>query len=560
MKKTWKRLLGALVAGCMMLSMLPAAAFADAAPQDITSTGLDLSAEMPAEVTAYTAGEGTVVFTPADGAEPATLTLKNATITTTGRSAIVAPEGKLNIVVPDGTESTLTTTGIETYGVELTSDTTNVSISGGGTLNINAEGYGITDNDENGSLSIKGTMVNFKCADTAIYMCNDVRIEDADIHIVGVDDPYGIEVFEGGLYISNSKMNISDVKYSITVGRNEDYRNPFEVVDGSEVTIDNASCSLSATALIRNSTFKMTGGNFVRDGATVIEDSTFIVDSSATKAYAFDAYSGGLTVIGNSYVELTGRKKGLSLMYTDETLTLGGGLAVIEGEMDENNQCSTTTRLVIGSAGHNVTVHDGTAMVNGEVVEKAAAGDVVTIKADTIEGMVFDHWDVTAPEELNLNTSIVQADFVMPDCDVEIYAQYSTTGGESFDFDFGTAATIALGGAAVGAAVWQGYELGTAMYLKANLPAGIIIPSNRQELALLVWQRAGEPEPVSAELYSDIDEEDADAQKAARWMVEQGLMKVDEDEPDEFSPLKAVSKIRVCMTWQKAKNMGLFKD
>lgn len=108
-------------------------------------------------------------------------------------------------------------------------------------------------------------------------------------------------------------------------------------------------------------------------------------------------------------------------------------------------------------------------------------------------------------------------------------------------------------GAAAGAII---YEAGTGIYRVINMP-GIPMPSNRIELAELLWEHAGKPEPVSTALYSDIDEGDTDAQKAARWAVEQGLMK-DDSEKNTFNPYFPVSKLRTCLTWNAAKEKGLF--
>ena len=108
-------------------------------------------------------------------------------------------------------------------------------------------------------------------------------------------------------------------------------------------------------------------------------------------------------------------------------------------------------------------------------------------------------------------------------------------------------------GAAAGAII---YEAGTGIYRVINMP-GIPMPSNRIELAELLWEHAGKPEPVSTALYSDIDEGDTDAQKAARWAVEQDLMKDDADN-NKFHPAFPVSKLRTCLTWNAAKEKGLF--
>lgn len=108
-------------------------------------------------------------------------------------------------------------------------------------------------------------------------------------------------------------------------------------------------------------------------------------------------------------------------------------------------------------------------------------------------------------------------------------------------------------GAAAGAII---YEAGTGIYRVINMP-GIPMPSNRIELAELLWEHAGKPEPVSTARYSDIDEGDTDAQKAARWAVEQDLMK-DNSEKNTFNPYFPVGKLRVCLTWNAAKEKGLF--
>ena len=109
-----------------------------------------------------------------------------------------------------------------------------------------------------------------------------------------------------------------------------------------------------------------------------------------------------------------------------------------------------------------------------------------------------------------------------------------------------------------GAVILGAYETGTGIYRLMNMQ-GLPLPSDRIELAELVWERAGKPEPqnmTDEDLYADIDADDTDAQKAAHWMVEQELMKFDEDN-NKFHPCFPVSKLRVCLTWQNAKDKGL---
>lgn len=152
--------------------------------------------------------------------------------------------------------------------------------------------------------------------------------------------------------------------------------------------------------------------------------------------------------------------------------------------------------------------------------------------------------------------------FTMPDADVEVTATFEDDSnpeepvdpvGPSDTGNIQGAISAVVIGAAAGAII---YEAGTGIYRVINMP-GIPMPSNRIELAELLWEHAGKPEPESTALYSDIDEGDTDAQKAARWAVEQDLMKDDADN-NKFNPYFPVSKLRVCLTWNAAKEKGLF--
>ena len=102
----------------------------------------------------------------------------------------------------------------------------------------------------------------------------------------------------------------------------------------------------------------------------------------------------------------------------------------------------------------------------------------------------------------------------------------------SGDSGAGGAAVAVIGGAAIGGAA---YLIGTQVYLTSVLPEGASIPTNRQQLADLLWTAAGKPQPASTALFTDISAEAADSQKAARWCVEQGLLK---DTGSTFKPDK----------------------
>ena len=108
----------------------------------------------------------------------------------------------------------------------------------------------------------------------------------------------------------------------------------------------------------------------------------------------------------------------------------------------------------------------------------------------------------------------------------------------------GAIAAVAVGGAAV----WGGYELVTRVMLHSLLPEGTAIPASRGQLALLVWNTAGRPEPVNAPAFADVT--DPDTARAAQWCVEQGLLTLKKDgsfDPDGWTP-----KFRVIQVWNKA--------
>lgn len=196
-------------------------------------------------------------------------------------------------------------------------------------------------------------------------------------------------------------------------------------------------------------------------------------------------------------------------------------------------------------------------------------GETVHLTAIAPEGQHFISWTVlVGGEEKEAGDFLKTPDkndptkvtFTMPDKNVEVKATFADDPipepdpvGPSDTGNIQGAISAVVIGAAAGAII---YEAGTGIYRVINMP-GIPMPSNRIELAELLWEHAGKPEPVSTALYSDIDEGDTDAQKAARWAVEQDLMKDDADN-NKFHPAFPVSKLRTCLTWNAAKEKGLF--
>ena len=219
---------------------------------------------------------------------------------------------------------------------------------------------------------------------------------------------------------------------------------------------------------------------------------------------------------------------------------------------------------------YQVNAVDCTVTLNDAEVTTAAKGDVITATpkeqekftgwkvTKTVNGVVTD---ITADLRDVSQNGLIIAELTMPAADVTIEALFDDVPepdpNQPVVTDDGSgdiAAGVVIGGiAAVGA-----YEVGTGLYRITQMD-DVAMPTNRLALAKLLWERAGKPEPESTALYSDISAEDTDAQKAARWAVEQELLKDDTNEDEQkFHPAFPVSKLRVCLTWEKAKQKGLF--
>ena len=219
---------------------------------------------------------------------------------------------------------------------------------------------------------------------------------------------------------------------------------------------------------------------------------------------------------------------------------------------------------------YKVSINDnlGNVTINGEQRSSlwVKEGETVTVATTLKDGywMEFMKWTAqdgsTTPVEPsdNWQTSTTFT-FKMPNGPVELVAQWSASSldpyqpidpDEPLDEDFGvepdttggTIAAVAVGGAAI----WGGYEIATRVILHSLLPEGAAIPANRGQLALLVWNTAGRPEPAAQPAFADVT--DPDMAKAAQWCTEQGTMgaKGDRFEPEGWTP-----KFKVIEVWNK---------
>lgn len=195
----------------------------------------------------------------------------------------------------------------------------------------------------------------------------------------------------------------------------------------------------------------------------------------------------------------------------------------------------------------------------------AEAEQTVTLAFDTSalpEGYTFGQWVVTQllPEQTTVevtDVSDLEATFTMPASPVTVTFTVNAPVEPEPDpepsGDGGTGAVIA--GALIGGTA---YLLGTRAWLEGTYG---YVPANRMELALGLWKRANCPAPVSTELYADIGQNDADAQAAARWCVEQGLLKDYHEQNDDgtetvtFKPGRYVARPYALTRWYQLEKL-----
>ena len=226
-----------------------------------------------------------------------------------------------------------------------------------------------------------------------------------------------------------------------------------------------------------------------------------------------------------------------------------------------------------------VIVEGGTINGTQDSFVRVKAGEKVTIKADApAENMQFHHWKVEEGTSADFGVTVgtlgsdmeqgtEEIAFIMPRGAVRLTAQGSATPAtrpdpdQPLDEEFvvdtpqpmpepeepeepdapaesaaGAISAFSFGGASV----WGVYEITTRAILKNLLPADAAIPKTQGQLAELLWQNAGCPQPTVAQA--------TDAAAAARWCVEQGYLE------EDFVPEKYVPKYKVIRILKQAKS------
>lgn len=212
----------------------------------------------------------------------------------------------------------------------------------------------------------------------------------------------------------------------------------------------------------------------------------------------------------------------------------------------EEEKVTYTLSLLGGIAkvnGKDTTVND-----NGDItIEKGATVEVTFDKSILSDAQTFDQWTIKPASVLNaVDPKAETITFTMPGENVIIEAMTKDASIEEEPNILGT--TLIIGTAAAGTAVlaYQTYQLGTEFYLICALPTGTAIPTNRGELAELVWNNAGKPEPAAV-LNANATETD----KAIAWAVENDLLKAAKNNGETYKATDPVSRTEVIKAWNQ---------
>lgn len=244
---------------------------------------------------------------------------------------------------------------------------------------------------------------------------------------------------------------------------------------------------------------------------------------------------------------------GIALKNGNKIVSECGTDIVVAEEAAELTPATKLYTLTVKNA--DVTIKNGDEEIKAEKNDKGELIAKVPEKADVTvtytsqsDAVAFDQWTITTDETLDVDVKNNPLKFQMPDGGVTIEAMTKDASIEEDEPNIlGTAAVVGTAAAGTAILAWQGYQLGTELYLKTALPAGTAIPTNRAELALLVWNHAGKPAPAAV-----LPADATDTQKAIAWAVENDLLKAAKDNGETYVDTDSVSRVEVIRVWNKA--------
>ena len=269
-------------------------------------------------------------------------------------------------------------------------------------------------------------------------------------------------------------------------------------------------------------------GIFIRGGSVVTKTANTVSDADTVQYRALYSRDGDIVISGGS-VQAEG----------GELYAKSGSIRISNGEVIADVLCSNNGLTISGgkvtTKGFNVS---GPIVLSGDA-KVTFDGYLGNLSRFDLSGLTTDGYLRYKPDtgaETDTEGYVVVRGTLEP--------QPGGDAGNASGDAGGAIAAVVLGSAAV----WGGYEVVTRVILNELLPEGAAIPANRGQLALLVWNNAGRPEPAAQPAFADVA--DADMAKAAQWCVEQGIMEA--KSADTFKPEGWTPKFNVIETWNKA--------
>ena len=406
---------------------------------------------------------------------------------------------------------------------------------------------------DNGTLDVTDGTVNVTAADNGIYaLGNTVQVSGGALCATATGEHgTGIEASHNGqVTVSNGKLTASGGSYGIAAGQLEMSGGTLNAsaketvaITGSSITVNGGVLNLednTAPVGILSKDLNVTNGWLTAKDQTVSANN-ITVSGGVMEAGALNCSQ--LNVSGG-WVEADTLKP-MENEASSRTIKLSGGNVKLKSVPDSSFiiHFSKRARLTITEP---VSENDVSALVeafeNAQGVLYTTAylrykpADYTAIPDDVgWDGIYVVYQGTQRDPDSNLATDDNKP--LLPSDIVEIGAAPEGDAG-------GAIAAVVLGSAAV----WGGYEVVTRVILHELLPEGAAIPANRGQLALLVWNNAGRPEPAAQPAFADVA--DADMAKAAQWCAEQGIMEA--KSADTFKPEGWTPKFNVIETWNKA--------
>ena len=271
---------------------------------------------------------------------------------------------------------------------------------------------------------------------------------------------------------------------------------------------------------------------FIRGGSVVTKTANTVSGADTVQHRALYSRDGDIVISGGS-VQAEGGE-----------LFAGGSIRISDGEVKADALCSNNGLTISGgkvtTKGFNVS---GPIVLSGDAkVTFDGYLDEGPLSRFDLSGLTTDGYLRYQPDPLDTDAEKDSEGYVVIHGTLE--PQPGGDAGNASGDAGGAIAAVVLGSAAV----WGGYEVVTRVILNELLPEGAAIPANRGQLALLVWNNAGRPEPAAQPAFADVA--DADMAKAAQWCAEQGIMEA--KSADTFKPEGWTPKFNVIETWNKA--------